>query len=232
MATIKSVLHGAVLLPLLVLATPGDASCAIVPSLEPLLAAPAVAAARAASAAPGVPSTGDVAKAAIQQMYSQVALFVSLSLAICGGLLLLMLQTLLHNHDPAKRSIHLTWPSGLVTAFSLQVISAIAGLLCIGAITDAVPSIFGARFDANTSLIHTSFDGDDSIVVAGQVQVWFFVAGLASMMAFIIANHHHLIAAGEVTGHESEKRPLAGDDPCRVGDLSRPSDAEDGARPG
>jgi hypothetical protein len=228
---IKSLLHGAVLLSLLVLATPGDASCAIAPSLEPLLAVPAVAAPRAAPVAPGVPCTGDVAKAAIQQMYLQVALFVSLSTAICGGLLLLMLQTLVHNHDHAKWRIPLTWPGGLVTALSLQVISAIAGLLCIGAITDAVPSIFGARFDANTSLIHTKFDGDDAIVVAGQVQVWFFVASLTLMMAFIIANRR-LIAAGEVTGHESQKRPLAGDHPCRVGDLRRPADDDDGARPG
>jgi hypothetical protein len=231
MATIKSMLHGAVLLPLLVLATPGDTACAIAPSLEPLLWAPAVAAPRAAPVAPGVPCTGDIAKAAIQEMYSQVALFVSLSLAICGGLLLLMLQTLVHNHDHAKRRIHLTWPGGLVTAFSLQVISAIAGLLCIGAITDAVPSIFGARFDANTSLIHTKFDGDDSIVVAGKLQVSIFIISLALMMVFIIANHS-LIAAREVTEHESQERPLAGDHPCCVGDLRRPSDADDGPRPG
>jgi hypothetical protein len=205
MATIKSALSGTALLPLLFLATPGGASSAIAPSVVSPLAAPAVAAPGAASVAPGVPCTGDIAKAAIQQMYSQVALFVSLSLAICGGLLLLMLQALVHNHDHAKRRIHLICPWMLIAAFSLQVVSAMAGLLCIAAITDAVPSIFGARFDANTTLFNTRFDGDPAIAAAGQVQVWFFIFSLAFMVVFIIINSR-LIASGRSHGMRVRSR--------------------------
>lgn len=142
----------------------------------------------------GSPSV-EAAKTAIQQMNGQVGLFISLSLAICGGLLALIVQVLLHNHSDGKSHIRLRHPIFLVSAFALQVISAILGLACMGAITDAVPAIIGANF-ANRPLSDTCFEGSRQIGLTGTGQVILFMLSLLCLTVFILWNWRLMTAVG------------------------------------
>lgn len=138
--------------------------------------------------APGSAISIEIAKMSVQAIYSEVNLFITLSLAICGGLLVLMGSTVVHNNDHGKRRIEFQLPVLLVIAFILQVLSACLGLGCVGALTDAVPAIFGARYQSNSSLYETDFAGRIEVATTGKYQVLLFALSLLAMVLFIIAN--------------------------------------------
>jgi hypothetical protein len=130
----------------------------------------------------------DFAKSVIKQMYSQVGLFVSLSLALSGGLSFLVLQTLIHNHDPTKQRIHFRKTGLLVLAFIFQGASVCLGLACTSAITASLPAIFNTDFSKITNLTDAKFDGSAELrVTAGSQEISFGVS-LLLIIWFIMTN--------------------------------------------
>jgi hypothetical protein len=136
------------------------------------------------------PVQTDFAKAVIQQMYSQVGLFMSLSLALSGGLSFLVLQILLHNHDPKKQPIIFHKTGLLVFAFFSQGVSVCLGLACTSAITASLPAILNTDFSHVTNLASARFDGSVELRVTAGIQELSFILSLLLIIMFMMLNWH------------------------------------------
>jgi hypothetical protein len=132
----------------------------------------------------------NIAQTAIQQMSSQVGLFISLSLAVCGGLLALLVQISLHNHQHNKSIISLRAPAVLLTSLGLEIISIGCGLFCISAITAMALRMVEADLTSSNSLAEI-LDSEE-VRFTGLAQVASFFLGLLLLIWFVSMNHPNI----------------------------------------
>jgi hypothetical protein len=134
----------------------------------------------------------EISKALIQQVSSEVGLLISLSLAICGGLLLLILQTLTHNHDRGKHAITFSAQGALFWTLLLQGLSVCFGLLADGAITAAIPEIFTWWAGHSSTTMADAVQGTSVLRITALSQWIAFVASLITASIFIFKNRRIL----------------------------------------
>jgi hypothetical protein len=137
-----------------------------------------------------MPSSEKIAESVIEQMASQVQLFTSLSLAICGALLLLIMQVVLHNHDQVQSK----QPIG-IRSFYLWVLSFVfeGGSICFGAlsqsaITSVTPAIFRLDFAQIENWTSAEFEGSYSLRASALLQFAFFFLGILTVLFFVLSN--------------------------------------------
>jgi hypothetical protein len=137
-----------------------------------------------------------IAESVIGQMVGQIELFTSLSIGICGALLLLAMQIMLHNRDSGKEPLRVRCFYLWAIAFILEGASTCAGALAYASITSVTPSIFHLDFSKTNNWTAVSFDGYVSLKVAAMAQFSLFFLGVLSIFFFVIANRKNL--TGEV----------------------------------
>jgi hypothetical protein len=88
----------------------------------------------------------DVANQIISSMGSQIDLFFTLSVAICGGIIALVFQLALHNSKTNGSPLKIKWHFLLWSSFLSEGVSVLFGYLSRGAITANIPSIYKIDF--------------------------------------------------------------------------------------
>ncbi len=132
----------------------------------------------------------NIAESVIDQMSSQIELFTSLSLAMCGGLLVLATQVLLHNHsrDSSKELIQLKAFYLWIVSFVLEGLAICFGALSRSVITDVTPTIFHLDFSKLETWAQARFPGEEVLSTTATAQFAFFFLGIVAIFLFSLAN--------------------------------------------
>jgi hypothetical protein len=133
-------------------------------------------------------SNDSIAQSVIQQMASQIELLISLSLAICGGLIVLVVQVILHNQDGSKDKISMRYFRLWFVSFMLEGLSICFGTLSRSALTAVTPIIFHLDFAQIDNWTRVDFPGNSPLKIAALLQFVFFFLGLLAVLPFLLAN--------------------------------------------
>ena len=104
-------------------------------------------------------SNDNIAAQVINSMGSQMDLIFSLSVAICGGIIALLFQLLIHNRAKPTAQVHLNGIWLIYTSFISAGVSIIIGYLSRGAITSSIPAIYQVDLKTLASWGSASFEG-------------------------------------------------------------------------
>ena len=133
----------------------------------------------------------DIARAVLDQITSQSDLLTTLSLGICGGLLFLMMQVMLHNGKEAQK-IRFRWPALLVACFLTEGASIASGVFSRAAITAITPTVFSLDFSRIGNWTDAQFPGHDFLRVTAGMQFILFFLAIIELCVFILANHENM----------------------------------------
>jgi hypothetical protein len=137
-------------------------------------------------------------KTIVDQLGSQVGLSTTLSTAICGGLVALVIQISIHNATGGTSKIALSYPNLIPVALALQVASILLGYFARGVITDIVPILMqlppdtwqkaGAGGLQPLTFGAANFSGAASLYWFVLLQFVTMFIGLISIIAFACVN--------------------------------------------
>lgn len=130
----------------------------------------------------------EVAQSVIEQMTTQIDLFISLSLGICGGLLLLAMQILFHNQDTSKRPVAVRHFYLWFLSFLSEGASICTGALSRSAVTSVIPAIFQIKFASVRNWTHADFEGAAQVRISAIFQFSLFFLGIILIFLFVLAN--------------------------------------------
>jgi len=119
-------------------------------------------------------------------MTSQIDLFISLSLGICGGLLLLAMQLLFQ--DSPKKSVGIRHFHLWFFAFLSEGASICAGALSRSAVTSVIPTIFHIDFSTISNWTTVDFAGATQVRITAIFQFCLFFLGIILIFLFVLAN--------------------------------------------
>ena len=130
----------------------------------------------------------DIARMLIEQMDSQIRLLFSLSTAICGGIVVLFFQVVLHNRDPQKVTVCLNYEWVLIFTFIMEGVSIFLGYLSKGAITSATPAIYKLASSEIEDWATAKFRGSEMLRRLALYQFAFFLSGIVTILFVILVN--------------------------------------------
>ena len=129
----------------------------------------------------------------VDSITSQVDLLTTLAVAICGGIVALLVQVGFHNSDDSKKKATIRWGCLLLVAFGAEGVSLIFGYLTHAAVTDAIPILLQLEYDSSKTLAELDFEQEGHIRTAMIVQALAFGIGIACVFAVVWKNISNLL---------------------------------------
>ncbi|MFH1950151.1 MAG: hypothetical protein ABIL06_00895 [Pseudomonadota bacterium] len=133
-------------------------------------------------------SNTDVANQIILSMGRQIDLIFTLSVAICGGIIALVFQLVLHNSKTNGSFLKIEWGFLLWLSFLSEGVSVLFGYLSRGAITANIPSIYNIDFSQIETWGAASFSGFCTLKWVISLQFWTFLAGVFLLFLLVLKN--------------------------------------------
>lgn len=130
-----------------------------------------------------------IATILIERMSSQADLLLSISMAICGGIVALYLQLLFKKENS---SVVIEGTGFIIGSFFFQGISIVFAYLLNGTITALTPSIYRYTTPLIENWTLIDFPGAASLRVMGLLQFTFFIIGLFLLAVVLIKNRAFL----------------------------------------
>ena len=137
-------------------------------------------------------SNDNIAAQVINYMGSQMDLIFSLSVAICGGIIALLFQLLIHNHAKPTSQVRLSGIWLIYTSFVLAGVSIIIGYLSRGAITSSIPTIYQVDLKTLVSWGSASFEGSCTLRSLFTAQFISFMLSIISLFCLLCKNLNKL----------------------------------------
>ena len=130
----------------------------------------------------------DVTNQIISSMGSQIDLIFTLSVAICGGIIVLVFQIALYNSKTNGTLLKIEWVFLLWLSFLSEGISVLFGYLSRGAITANIPSIYKIDFSKIETWGAASFSGFCTLKWVINLQFWTFLIGVFLLFLLVLKN--------------------------------------------
>jgi len=121
-------------------------------------------------------------------MANQIDLIFTLSVAICGGIIVLIFQVALHNSKKEGPILKIEWRFLLWLSFLFEGISILFGYLSRGAITANIPSIYEIDFTKINTWGSASFGGFCTMKWLISLQFYTFLVGVFILFILILTN--------------------------------------------
>ncbi|WP_395023257.1 hypothetical protein [Dongia sp.] len=129
-----------------------------------------------------------VATILVESMNGQSETLTTLALAICAGIVALLLQIAIHNRSDGTKAIRLCIGDLLFVAFVLEGASVVAAYLVRGAIVSSIPELVSLKYAAQGPLSPDASTGLQAIHSLGQVQFALFGLGVLAILVVLVAN--------------------------------------------
>jgi hypothetical protein len=133
-----------------------------------------------------------IAEQTINSMGSQMDLLFTLSVAICGGIIVLLVQIALHNSG-AGNKIKLNSTSLLIVTFIFEGMSILLGYFARGSITSSIPQIYKLDYAKINSFGSAVFDAHCMLKSLFLLQFFTFFIGII-LLFFLVWNNKDLVA--------------------------------------
>jgi hypothetical protein len=129
-----------------------------------------------------------IAEQIIKSMGSQMDLIFTLSVALCGGIVALIVQLAIHNRSVPASPLKLRGYWLLVLTFLFAGTSIIFGYLARGSITSSIPEIYRLDFSKIKSWGSASFEASCMLKFLFQSQFWTFFLAIICLFVVVILN--------------------------------------------
>ena len=129
--------------------------------------------------------TEKLAEQIIESMGAQLDLLFTLAVAICGGIIVLIVQMALHKNN---KPVEFQGFGFLIVTFLLEGISIIFGYLSRGSITSNIPKIYRIDFSKIDSWGSASFEGYGMLKTLFCLQFVAFLLGIACLFILLCMN--------------------------------------------
>lgn len=130
-----------------------------------------------------------IAEALIDRMSSQIEILLSISAAICGGIVALYVQLAFKK---VESNVKLNGANYLILSFIFEGLSIIFAYIANGAITALTPSIYRYSNPMIENWTSFSFDGSLSINISSFIQFMFFIIGMFLLLFVVVKNKHYM----------------------------------------
>ncbi len=129
-----------------------------------------------------------IAGQVLKSIGAQIDLLFTLSVAICGGVIWLIVQLAVHNNAESTKTIRLEWPCLLTVTFVLEGLAIFFGYLARSAVTASIPAIFRADYTGILDFGNLQFQGHTLLKYALILQFLTFLAGIACLLIILLKN--------------------------------------------
>jgi hypothetical protein len=129
-----------------------------------------------------------IAEEIIKSMGSQMDLIFTLSVALCGGIIALLVQIAIHNRSKTAAPLNLRGYWLLVFTFLFAGVSIISGYLARGSITSSIPEIYQLDFSNIKSWGSASFEASSTIKILFLSQFWTFFLAILCLFVIVCIN--------------------------------------------
>ena len=130
-------------------------------------------------------SSEKVAEQIIESMGAQMDLLFTLAVAICGGIIVLIVQLALHKN---MKPVEFKGFRFLIVTFLLEGVSIIFGYLSRGSITSNIPKIYRIDFSKIDSWGSASFEGYGTLKTLFCLQFAAFLLGIVCLFILLCMN--------------------------------------------
>lgn len=134
----------------------------------------------------------EIASAVERGITSQSELITSLSLAVIGGLLVLLLQFRMHNAANPENPVEMHWFPLYCVALTFSGLSIVFGYFLSGMLVQMAPQMFSHAFDATRKFSEQDFGPAPvgRLQVVSLLQFLVFVGAILAGVTFILRNRH------------------------------------------
>ena len=130
----------------------------------------------------------DIANQIISSMGNQIDLIFTLSVAICGGIIVLIFQVALHNSKKEGSYLRIECGALLWISFFFEGLSVLFGYLSRGAITGNIPSIYKVDFSQINTWGAANFEGFCTMKWLISLQFYAFLLGVILLFILVLKN--------------------------------------------
>jgi len=124
----------------------------------------------------------------IKSMGSQMDLLFTLSVAICGGIIALLVQLSLHKTDPGRTPIKWKGVTFLIVTFISEGLSVFFGYFARCSITSNIPAIYRLPFSEIDNFTKAKFDGHCTLKWLFAIQFGTFMVGIIFLFILLCLN--------------------------------------------
>ena len=139
----------------------------------------------------------EVGEGIVAAITSQVDLLTTLAVAICGGIVALLVQIAFHNSDNEKQRVIFVWGPLLLAAFVAESLSILFGYLTYAAVTNAIPIVLQAQFEETKILAEQEFRQNALIRVVMTFQFVMFGLGIVCVFVVLLRNRSTLLGGAK-----------------------------------
>jgi hypothetical protein len=133
-------------------------------------------------------SSEKIAEEIIKSMGSQMDLLFALSVAICGGIIALLVQMALRDNQTRTESIEFQGFYLFILTFIFEGLSVIFGYFARGSITSSIPRIYSLDFSKIESWGSAEFEGHCTLKWLFRLQFGTFMIGIVLLFILLIIN--------------------------------------------
>ena len=133
-------------------------------------------------------SSDNIANQIISSLGNQVDFLLTLSVAICGGIIALLVQASLSEKANQQNSKLIKCAWLLIPTFFIEGVSVLFGYLSRGSITDNIPSIYALDFSKIKTFGFAAFSGANTMKFLISTQFWTFIIGILFLLILLIVN--------------------------------------------
>ena len=133
----------------------------------------------------------EVGRTVVYAILTQVNLVTTLSVAVIGGVVVLLIQIVFHNKDKNKIKVSLNWIKLVPLILLLEGVSVLFSYFATGAVTSEIPILLQTKYSP-TYLANQNITSLDLIGYLVLVQFSTFFAGIVCIILLLFRNRNLL----------------------------------------